>query len=118
MERLLEDTGSSDDPVKIRAHAILSLLIHYGLRRGEVERLTLDKLGWAAETIHVTRPKMRRAQSYPMSVPVGEAILHYLRRARPRSRHRAFFLTIQAPFRPLSGPRITAMVRMRLTTPS
>jgi integrase len=72
-------------------------------------------LDWAAETIHVTRPKMRRAQSYPMSVPVGEAILHYLRRARPRSRHRALFLTIQAPFRPLSGPSITAMVRMRLT---
>ena len=113
--RLLEDTASSDDPVNIRDHAILSLLIHYGLRRGEVERLTLDDLDWVAETIHVTRPKMRRAQSYPMSVPVGEAILHYLRRARPRSRHRALFLTIQAPFRPLSGPSITTMVRMRLT---
>jgi site-specific recombinase XerD len=50
-----------------------------------------------------------------MSVPVGEAILHYLRRTRPRSRHRALFLTIQAPFRPLSGSSITAMVRMRLT---
>jgi site-specific recombinase XerD len=113
--RLLEDTASKDDPVNVRDHAILSLLIYYGLRRGEVERLTLDNLDWAAETIHVTRPKMRRAQSYPMSVPVGEAILHYLRRTRPRSRHRALFLTIQAPFRPLSGSSITAMVRMRLT---
>ena len=113
--RLLEDTASSDDPVNIRDHAILSLLIHYGLRRGEVEGLTLDDLDWAAETIHVTRPKMRRAQSYPMSVPVGEAILYYLRRARPRSRHRALFLTIQAPIRPLSGPSITYMVRTRLT---
>jgi site-specific recombinase XerD len=113
--QLLEDTASSDDPVNIRDHAILSLLIHYGLRRGEVERLTLDDLDWVAETIHVTRPKIRRAQSYPMSVPLGEAILHYLRRARPRSRHRVLFLTIQAPFRPLSGPSITTMVRMRLT---
>jgi site-specific recombinase XerD len=115
VDRLLEDTASSDDPVNIRDQAILSLLIHYGLRRGEVERLTLDDLDWVAETIHVTRPKMRRAQSYPMSVRVGDAILHYLRRARPRSRHRALFLTIQAPFRPLSGPSITTMVRMRLT---
>jgi site-specific recombinase XerD len=115
ISRLLEDTTSRDDPVEIRDHAILSLLINYGLRRGEVERLTLDDLDWAAETIHVTRPKMRRAQSYPMSVPVGESILHYLRRARPRSRHRALFLTVQAPFRPLSGPSITTMVRMRLT---
>src|SRR5260221_12668518 len=50
-----------------------------------------------------------------MSVPVGEAILPYLRRARPRCSHRALFLTIQAPFRPLSAPSITTMVRMRLT---
>jgi site-specific recombinase XerD len=113
--RLLGDTSSSDDPVNIRDHAILSLLIHYGLRRGEVERLTLDDLDWIGETIHVTRPKLRRAQCYPMSVPVGEAILRYLRQARPRCSHRALFLTIQAPFRPLSGPSITFMVRMRLT---
>ena len=113
--RLLEATGSSDDPVKIRAHAILSLLIHYGLRRGEVARLTLDDLDWAAETIHVTRPKMRRAQCYPMSVALGEAILRYLRLARPRSPHRSLFLTVQAPIRPLSGPSITYMVRTLLT---
>jgi site-specific recombinase XerD len=115
IDRLLEGTASGDDPVSIRDHAILLLLIHYGLRRGEVERLTLDDLDWTTETIRVTRPKMRRAQSYPMSVPVGEAILHYLRQTRPRSRHRALFLTIQAPIRPLSGQSITAMVRMRLT---
>jgi site-specific recombinase XerD len=72
-------------------------------------------LDWVAETIHVTRPKQRRAQCYPMSVPVGEAILRYLRLARPRCSHRALFLTIQAPFRPLSGPSITFMVRKRLT---
>jgi site-specific recombinase XerD len=113
--RLLKDTASSDDPVNIRDHAILSLLIYYGLRRSEVERLTLDDLDWVAETIHVTRPKQRRAQCYPMSVPVGEAILRYLRLARPRCSHRALFLTIQAPFRPLSGPSITFMVRKRLT---
>ena len=114
VNRLLEDT-TADDPVSIRDHAILLLLIDYGLRRGEVARLTLDDLDWATETIHVSRPKMRRAQSYPMSVPAGEAILCYLRRARPASQHRALFLTIQAPIRPLSGHSVTAMVRTRLT---
>jgi integrase len=108
-------TASGNDPVKIRDHAILSLLIHYGLRRGEVERLTLDDMDWVAETIHVTRPKPRRPQCYPLSVPVGEAILRYVREVRPRCSHRAVFLTIKAPFRPLSGNSISAMVRMRLT---
>lgn len=115
VDRLLEGMAAGDDPVSIRDHAILLLLTHYGLRRGEVARLTLDDLDWATETIHITRPKMRGAQIYPMSVPVGEAILRYLRRARPRSRYRSLFLTIQAPIRPLSGHSITAMVRGRLT---
>jgi len=113
--RLLEDTASRDDPVNIRDHAILSLLIFYGLRRGEVERLTLDDLDWVAETIRVTRPKLRRAQCYPMIAQVGETILRYLRDARPRCSHRALFLTIQAPFRPLSAASITFLVRKRLT---
>jgi site-specific recombinase XerD len=113
--QLLEATGSGDDPVKIRDHAILSLLIYYGLRRGEVERLTLDDLDWPAEKVHITRPKLNRPQCYPLSVPVGEAILRYLQQARPRRSHRALFLTIKAPFRPLSDDSISAMVRMRLT---
>jgi integrase len=67
-----------------------------------------------AETLHVMRPKLRRPQCYPLSPPVGEAILRYLRDARPRCEHRAVFLTIKAPFRPLSGSSISAMVRIRL----
>jgi integrase len=115
VDQLLEDTSRDDDPVNIRDHAILSLLFHYGLRRGEVESLTLDDLDWVAEKIHITRPKLRRSQSYPLLAPVGDAILRYLRQVRPRCSRRALFLIVKAPFRPLSGSSITAMVRMRLT---
>ena len=114
VDQLLEATATGTDAVTIRDHALLMLLVHYGLRRGEVERLTLDDIDWAAETLHVMRPKLRRPQCYPLSAPVGEAILRYLRDARPRCRQRAVFLTINAPFRPLSGSSISAMVRMRL----
>jgi len=113
-DRLLAATAGGNDPVTIRDHALLSLLIHYGLRRGEVERLTLDDIDWAAEMLHVTRPKLRRPRTYPRAVSVGNAILRYLREARPRCAQRAVFLTINAPFRPLSGSSISAMVRMRL----
>jgi len=115
VSRLLNVTAAGDDPVTIRDHAVLSLLIHYGLRRGEVERLRLDDIDWVAETLHVTRPKLRRSQCYPLSAAVGEAILRYLREARPRCAQRTVFLTIKAPHRPLSGASISAMVRMRLT---
>ena len=115
LDRALEATRSDDDPVKIRNHAILLLLIHYGLRRGEVEQLTLDDLDWAADRIHITRSKLRRPQCYPLSVPVGEAIVRYLQQARPRCPHRALFITVNPPFRPLSGDSIGVMVKRRLT---
>lgn len=115
VSRLLDTTATGSDAVTIRDHAIVSLLIHYGLRRGEVERLTLDDIDWTAEMLHVTRPKLRRPQSYPLAVAVGNAILRYLREARPRCSQRAVFLTIKAPHRPLSGASISAMVKMRLT---
>lgn len=114
LDRVLETTRSNDDPVKIRNHAILLLLIHYGLRRGEVEQLTLDDVDWAAERILITRSKLRRPQCYPLSVPVGEAIVRYLQQARPRCSHRALFLIVKPPFRPLSGDSISAVVKRSL----
>ncbi len=115
VNKLLEASSAGNDLVTIRDHAILSLLIHYGLRRGEVERLTLDDIDWVAETLHVMRPKLRRPQCYPLWAPVGAAILRYLQQARPRCAERAVFLTMKAPHRPLSGASIGAMVAMRLT---
>jgi len=114
VNKVLDASSVGCDSVSIRDHAILSLLIHYGLRRGEVERLTLDDIDWITEAIHITRPKLRRPQCYPLWPAVGESILRYLRQARPRCAHRAVFLTIKAPYRPLSGASISAMVAMRL----
>jgi site-specific recombinase XerD len=114
VQHLLTNTHG-DSPSDIRAHAILMLLAVYGLRRGEVARLQLDDLDWEGERIVVSRPKQHRIQSYPLVSTVGEAILRYLREARPRSAHRTLFLTLAAPIRPLSAFSITPIVRTRLS---
>lgn len=101
--------------VDIRDRAILILLSVYGLRRGEVAALRLDDLDWESERILVTRPKQRRKQFYPLIAEAGDAILRYLREARPRCSHRALFLTLAAPVRPLSAASITAIAHARLT---
>lgn len=113
VQRLLVSTRG-DDPADIRAHAILTLLTVYAFRRGEVAGLTLDDLDWAGERIVVSRPKQHRTQCYPLLPVVGEAIVRYLREVRPRCAHRALFLTLNAPIRPLSAPSITPLVRARL----
>lgn len=114
VQRLLVST-SGDGSTDIRDHAILTLLSLYGLRRGEVAALQLDDLDWQAEQIHVTRPKQRISQRYPLLPVVGDAILRYLRDVRPCCSHRALFLTIHAPIRPLSAGSITALARLHLS---
>ncbi len=114
VDRLLATAAAGKSAVTVRDHAILLLLVHYGLRRGEVERLTLDDLDWKAETIRIQRRKSRQAQTYPLSASLGAAILRYLREVRPRCADRGLFLTLRPPYRPLSGDGISMMVHRRL----
>ncbi len=100
--------------IDLRDRAVVLLLAVYGLRRGEVARLRLEDLDWNGEILHVTRPKQRCTQQYPLVASVGTAILRYLKEARPQSGHRELFLSVEAPIRPLSPARVSGIVRDRL----
>jgi integrase len=102
VERLIM-SASGDRPRDIRDHAILLLFAFYALRSAEVAALRLEDLDWEREIIVVARPKQRRAQEYPLVHSVGEAIVRYLQQVRPRCASREIFLTLKAPFRPLSA---------------
>lgn len=101
-------------PERLRARAILLLLAIYGVRSGEVCRLQLDDIDWQQETIRFTRSKSGRRDIYPLEATVGNAILGYLRHARPLHSSRVVFLTLHAPFRPLSGQALYHIVHKRL----
>jgi integrase/recombinase XerD len=113
VQRLIASTDT-DCPHDIRDRAILLLLAVYGLRSGEVVALTLDDVNWEQDILHVGRPKQRCKQAYPLAAEVGEAILRYLERVRPRIGSRALFLTIKAPFRPLVSNSLYHIVGTRL----
>jgi len=112
-QRLLATT-EGDQPKNIRDRAILMLLLIYGLRSGEVCALRLEDLDWERELIHVPRGKQRSTQCYPLTSTVGEAILRYLKEARPRSTHREIFLSMRAPIHPLVPESLYRVVRNRL----
>lgn len=107
---------SSNSPSDLRARAIVLLLSVYGLRRGEVAVLCLENIDWISEILHVIRPKIRHTQQYPLDKIVGDAILNYIKRARPYCSYRQLFLTLNAPIRPLSPASISAIIRSRLRT--
>src|SRR5215510_9824089 len=113
VQRLLASTDG-DQPVDIRDRAILMLFCIYGLRTGEVLGLRLEDLDWEQEMIHLIRPKTRRTQPYPLSHTVGETILRYLKEVRPRSPYREVFLTLKAPFTPVSRSTLWQVVSRRL----
>jgi site-specific recombinase XerD len=97
-------TTEGDEPHNIRARPMLMLFAIYGLRAGEVTRLCLEDLDWEHELLRVVVSKTKRVRTYPLLRSVGEAVLRYLQEVRPRSPHRALFLSLRPPFGPLRSP--------------
>ena len=114
VQRLIA-SAAGDQARDIRDRAILMLLAIYGFRGGEVAKLRVDDVNWEHEVISVVRPKQRQVQPYPLVRGVGEAMLRYLREVRPRCAHREIFLTLRAPFRPLSPGGLYHLVSSRLS---
>ena len=113
VQRLVASTDT-DRPQDVRDRAILLLLAVYGLRCGEVVAMTLDDIGWERDILHVTRPKQRCKQDYPLTTDVGNAILRYVQQVRPVCASRSLFLTIKAPIRPLAPSSLHHLVAPRM----
>jgi len=114
--RMLAKTAG-DEPAQLRDQAILRLLCVYGLRSGEVRRLSIEDLDWERERLHIVRSKSAREETLPLEPSVGNAIARYLRDGRPKSRSRVVFLTLCAPHRPLSAGGLYDVVRRHLPEP-
>jgi integrase/recombinase XerD len=112
--RTLSSTAGND-PASVRDHAVLLLLSVYGLRSGEVRRLQLENLDWSSDQIRIVRSKSGRKETLPIEPRVGNAIMRYLRQARPKADSRALFLTLRAPHRPLSAGGLYNIVRHHLS---
>lgn len=112
--RKLLATTAGDHPTAIRDRAILMLFAVYGVRAGEVSRLQLSDIEWQRETIVFTRSKLIGSHSFPLCQSVGEAIIRYMKEVRPRSSRRELFLTMRAPFRPLTSIALWPVVARRL----
>lgn len=85
-----------------RDYAILLLLVTYGLRAREVALLTLDDVDWKLSRLCVPDRKAGHNTAFPLSPVVGDAIVTYLKHARPTSNERTLFLCSIAPYRPVN----------------
>jgi site-specific recombinase XerD len=92
-----------------RDRAVLLLLARLGLRAGDVVALRLDAIDWHQATLTV-RGKGRRETRLPLPQDAGDAVLDYLKRARPCVARDELFLTANAPFRSLHRSTVSSVV--------
>jgi integrase/recombinase XerD len=109
---VLKSTRKDRSPIGCRNYAILQLLSTYGLRDGEITRLRLEDIDWRAETLHIRHSKTGANSTLPLMAEVGEALLNYLRRGRPKTDAREIFIRTRAPYRRLFS--VYSEVRRRL----
>jgi integrase/recombinase XerD len=113
--------GLSDDQVRIlavtsrdrsaRDHAIVLLLLAYGIRRGQVVALRLEDVNWRERTIVFRAHKNGKPVQHHLAPAVAAALSTYLRTERPDVVERAVFLRSSSPYLPLGPSAVTAMVR-------
>ena len=112
---VVETTRNDHSPKGLRDYAILMLLSTYGLRAGEITQLQLDDIDWRGDRFCVHHTKTGAQSVLPLLPAVGEALLAYLRRGRPRTEVREIFIRARAPYRGfVSGSSLYTPVRRRL----
>lgn len=92
-----------------RDRAIVLLLARLALRAGEVARLQIRDIDWRNSRLLVSG-KNRRTDRLPLTQEVGDAILHYLERERPRSTDPHIFLKYTAPLGPITRITVKCVV--------
>ena len=69
---------------------------------------------WERDRLRVFRPKTGRTDHFPLAPAVGNAVMDYLLKVRPDAGgERALFLTLSAPFRPLTSGTVGTIVSSR-----
>lgn len=92
-----------------RDYAMLLLLATYGMRVGQLCSLQFEDIDWRRQTIRIRAAKGGRDTVLPLRKSVGEALVDYLRQARPDRPYREIFLRIRAPITPMR--HISAQIR-------
>lgn len=103
----LFDSAKPTTPWEIRAYAMLYLAYTLGARSKEISLLALDDISFSQREVRLSD----RKNTHPLTLPLPEdaikAIAAYIVGARPKSKHRALFLSLQPPYGPLCSAQVS-----------
>ena len=98
----------------LRDRAIILLLSRLGLRAGEIVNLEFPDIDWAGGRLAINGGKSRRSEWLPLPQDVGDAVLAYLERARPKLASPRVFAIAQMPMRPITRAAVSDLVNSAL----
>jgi site-specific recombinase XerD len=105
--------AACDGEDRLRDKAVILLLARLGLRASEVASLSFTQIAWGDGSIAVAG-KTRREERLPLTQEVGDAIIAYVERSRPKLASPSVFLTDAAPIRPLTRITVKCIVHRAL----
>lgn len=112
--RAFMDSIDRNSQAGLRDYAMFLLIATYGLRGCDVAGLQLSDIDWKAGNLCIRQRKTRQPLLLPLTAPAAEALVAYLRNARPHCIYRAVFLTAVAPIVPLSRQAVGYAFRNRV----
>ncbi len=95
--------------VGLRDQTLLVMLARLGLRGAEAAALRLEDVDWRGGQI-VVRGKGARVERLPLPAEVGAALAAYVTGARASCDCASVFVTVRAPFQPLTATAVRAIM--------
>jgi len=95
----------------LRTNAAMHLAYYLGLRPKEISSLTLDDISFRQKEIFIRSRKNGSPAHLPLPDNIIKAITAYIVGGRPQSKHRALFLHLHSPHKPVSRANIPILIR-------
>lgn len=99
----IEQSISRSDNVGKRNYAMVLICSRLGLRVSDVANLSFSNIDWENNKITLVQYKTGNPLNLPLLPLVGNAIIDYIRYARPKSMSDKVFLSCRAPYKELNG---------------
>ncbi|MCE8922536.1 site-specific integrase [Bacteroides ovatus] len=93
-----------------RNYAMVLLASRLGLRASDICLLQLDSLDWKNNRIKIVQSKTGKDLELPLLADIGNAIIDYLKYARPKAKSNMVFLSQVEPYRPISTATLSGAV--------
>ena len=102
------------NPCGKRDYAIILLISRLGLRSSDVANLRFSNIDWENDRIRLIQAKTGNQLELPLLSDVGDAIITYLKNARPKSMSDHVFLSMNSPYTEFTPSAVGALVHRHL----